>query len=162
MPKKKKAAPKKKKEEVFFVGIKDPIELRRSLLESSKEMVQYLQRNERFKEIRKEKAEEILKLKALIEDMQKLMRKVKSELPKTNIRASAKKRVEKEEHKQAAVAKRKRTMAKNKKQEEKAAKKAAKAKEVPAAPPEKPKKLSDLEKLEAELGEIESQLTKIS
>ena len=51
--------PKEKEEDqVFFVGIKDPIEIRRSILESSKEMLQYLQRAERFKEVRKEKEEQ--------------------------------------------------------------------------------------------------------
>ena len=39
---------KEEKDQAYYVGIKDPIELRRSLLESSKEMLQYLQKFEKL------------------------------------------------------------------------------------------------------------------
>jgi hypothetical protein len=162
---------KKEEESVFFVGIKDPIEIRRSILESSKEVVQYMQRAERFKEIRKEKTGEILKLKGLVEDTQKLVRKLKTELPKTKLRAASLKRVLEDERKEEIVEKRRRAIkkaaAEKKKHPHRHAKKAAKVEEEAGAPPievvrERPKPMSDLEKLEAELGEIESRLSKIS
>lgn len=145
MPKKK----EENKEEVFFVGMKDPIEIRRSLLESSKEMVQYLQRAERFKKVRAEKAEEIAKLKATIREIHSLVRKLKAKLPKTKIRAklhSHEKKYEKE-----AVT-------------EKLAEEIIVKKPVKATAPkvEKKKSETELEKLEKELGEIESRLTRLS
>ena len=66
------------KEEVYYVGVKDPIEIRRSLLESSREIVQYLQRSERFKGTRSEKAEELAKLKETMREINSLMRKLKT------------------------------------------------------------------------------------
>ena len=92
MPKRKKKARVKKeeKEEVFYVGMKDPIEVRRSILESSKEMVQYLQRAERFKKVRAKKAEQLARLRAIMKDISLLARKLKSALPKTKLRARPK------------------------------------------------------------------------
>lgn len=142
-----------KEETKFYVGVKDPIEIRRSILESSKEMLQYLQRAEKFKEVRKEKTEQIEKLKATMSDINNLARKLKNLLPKTGIRATAPKKEEKP--KKAA----------KKIEKKKAAKKEAKKtpkKVVKEAPAEKPKEMTELEKLEAELGAIEGRLTKLT
>ncbi len=133
------------KEEVYYVGIKDPIEIRRSLLESSKEIVQYLQRAERFKATRTEKAEQIARLKAIMHEITSLVRKVKTALPKTKIRARMHKHEEKvlkEEliEKEMEISKEKGKI---------------------ITPEEKPKAMSEIEKLESELGEIESRLTKM-
>lgn len=129
------------KEEVFYVGVKDPIEIRRSLLESSKEIVQYLQRAERFKATRTEKAEQIAKLKQTMREITSLTRKLKTALPKTQIRA----RLHKHEEKIL-------------KEEVKEVEKEAVEKEEVK---EKPAEMTELEKLESELGEIESRLTKM-
>ncbi|MEE9525277.1 MAG: hypothetical protein V3V78_01575 [Candidatus Woesearchaeota archaeon] len=134
--------PKEKEESMFYVGMKDPIEIRRSLLESSKEALQYLQRFERFKEVRKEKEAEIIKLKEAMKDILALVRKLKTELPKSGLRAKP--------HK--AAPKPKKT----------AAKKEAPKEVAPPIEVEKPREMSELEKLEAELSEIEGRLTKLS
>ena len=136
--------PKEKKEEeqVFYVGIKDPIEIRRSILESSKEMLQYLQRAERFKEVRKEKAEMTKELKENMKEIQKLVRKLKSSLPSTGLRAKAPKKTKPEKKEKVMPVE--------------------KDIQKELEPIEKPKEMNELEKLEAELGEIESRLTKLS
>lgn len=146
--------PAKKKEEksVYYVGMRDPVELRRQILESSKEMIQYIQRAEKFKEIRKEKSEEIIKLKNLVSEIIRLVNKAKAELPKTNIRARLHKHEEKEKAKDKML---KREREKLEKAE---MKKAKKIKEIE----KKPKEMTELAKLEAELGEIESKLNRIA
>jgi len=78
--------PKKKEENNFFVGIKDPVEVRRSVLEASKKLIETLQRFEQFKENRKKKIEYIESLKKVIADIGKLNTKLKNILPKTNLR----------------------------------------------------------------------------
>ena len=149
--------PKEKNDGVFYVGVKDPIEIRRSILESSKEMLQYLQRAEKFKEVRKEKTEQIVKLKETMNDVHVLVRKLKAHLPKTGLRSKTPKEIKFEVHKIEAKEK-----AKEHKEEEKQKPKKhhhhKKKVEAEAAP----KEASELEKLEAELGEIENRLTKLT
>ena len=134
---------KGKEEDVFFVGIDDPVELRRTILESSKDLLQYLQRFEKFKQVRLEKQEELITLKGVTADLKKLMGKLKNTLPKTHIRARSPKK-EKPETKKA----------KKPKEPEFA------ELEIPKEPETK-KPVTDLEKLEHELGMIESRLTKM-
>jgi hypothetical protein len=142
--------PKEEKEEVFYVGVKDPIEIRRSILESSKEMVQYLQRAERFKQVRAEKEEQIASLKETMKQISTLVRKLKSSLPKTKLRAELHKHEEivKKEEVEKVIAE--------------AQKKAEAMPKKESAPKKQEKPTSELEKLEAELSEIESRLTKMS
>jgi len=153
---------KAKEDDVFFVGVQDPIELRRSILESSKDLLQYMQRFEKFKEVRMEKQEQFIKLGEVTAEIAKLVRKLKTELPKTHIRARMHKH--EEEVKKAAAKKKAKKKAKATKKAKKTAKKAPpRPKKKEAAPkpaPEKP--LTDLEKLEAELGAIETRLTKMT
>ena len=75
------------KENIFYVGVKDPIELRKSLLESSRDIIKSLQKHESFKEIREEKTEQIIKLKNVMSDIEKLNKRLKAELPKIELRA---------------------------------------------------------------------------
>lgn len=77
------------KSDVFFVGVKDPIEIRRSLLESSKEMVQLLQRYEKFKQVRAEKISNIERLKSDMKKLKQLVSQLKRALPKTDLRIKA-------------------------------------------------------------------------
>ena len=149
---KKKVEPKKEvKKESFYVGLKDPIEMRRTILESSKEVVQYLQRFERFKKVRSDKAEEIAKLKVITADASKLIRKLKSELPKTSLRAPLHNHELKEKKSQviAQIKEAQENQPLDLKQQE--PKKKAKEKEM-----------TELQKLEAELSEIESRLVNLS
>lgn len=150
-----------KEEDVFFVGVEDPIELRRSILESSKDLLQYLQRFEKFKEVRMEKQEQLLKLSAVGEEIRKLVRKLKAELPKTRIRARLHKHEEAMKKKAAAEKRKKKAkVAKKAKKKVKKAPPRPKPAVKPAAPAPKP--MTDLEKLEAELGAIESRLTRMT
>ena len=71
-----------KKEESYFVRVSDPIEVRRSILESSKNMIHFLQKYERFKTIRQKKIENINKLNQTIKEIHILVSKLRAELPK--------------------------------------------------------------------------------
>ena len=139
--------PKKEKEEgsVFFVGVRDPIEIRRSLLESSKEILQYMQRAEKFKEVRKEKAVQIAKLKDIMKQLNKLVKNLKAGLPKTGLRAKMPKVVAEPNKKKASKKKAKKEV----------------LTELPEVKVEEPKEMSEIERLEAELGEIEGRLSKL-
>jgi len=125
---------KSKKEELFYVGVKNPVELRRVILESSKEMVQYMQRAEKFKKIRAEKEEEFAKLKKTMNSVSLMVSKLRSYLPKADIKSGA------SEYKKA-------------KKDENIKVSKQSIKEIPQ---------SEIIKLERELGEIESRLKRMS
>jgi len=72
--------------EIFYVGLRDPTEVRRNLLESSKDIVVFLKTYENFKQVRIQKIEEINKLKGQIQQIAKLINKLRRELPKTRLR----------------------------------------------------------------------------
>ncbi len=129
----KKSMPERKREdENYFVGIDSPVELRREVLEASKKMVELLKRFEAFRERRDQKAMYIERLKKIVSDLNKMNLKLKTVMPRTNIKLPP-----------ALQA-----MA------EKQAKKKASDDEVkqPA---------SELERLEMELGDIENKLAKL-
>jgi len=149
MPKK-----EKEKEESFYVGIKDPIEMRRSILESSKELVEYMQRSERFKSIRAEKTEHIEKLKSTIKELKKLVKKAKVALPKTKLRTMLHEREKRLKMEQSAKEK-----AELKKTKIKAA---VKEEKKIVEKVEEKKEMTELEKLESELSEIEGRLSRLN
>ena len=68
--------------ELFFVGIRDPLELRKELLTDSKAMIDALKRYERYKEIKEEKQRHILELKRVFDEMLILNKKFRGKLPK--------------------------------------------------------------------------------
>jgi len=119
--------------ELFFVEIKEPGEVRRNILEALKEIVELLQRFEKFRHVRQEKLARIQKLRSLIKDANKMLGSLKAMLPQTGIRVPA---------------------AREQKQHPKKAQKKKEAKEEKPAKKER----TELEKLEAELGAIESKL----
>ncbi len=145
-----KKSTEKEEEQIFYVGLKDPIEIRRSILESSKEIVQYLQRFERFKKIRSEKAEEIAKLRVVMKDITKMVRKLKTSLPKTKLRAPIHNH-EFKVKKQELVEEIKELKIQN-----------VKGIKEKVSVPKKKQEVSELEKLEAELSEIESRLSNLA
>jgi len=118
-----------KKEESYFVGVSDPIEVRRNILESSKNMIHVLQKYERFKTLREKKIENITRLNQTIKEINTLISKLKAELPKPPKRKKAFKE-EKEEEVKGKPTERKPT-----------------------------KEKSELEKLEEELNKVEEKLT---
>tara|TARA_Y100000034_G_scaffold106294_1_gene134890 strand:- start:776 stop:1225 length:450 start_codon:yes stop_codon:yes gene_type:complete len=145
------AKKKKGSQEVFYVSIQDPIELRRSLLESSKEMLQLLKRNEKFKEVRKEKKENILQLKEDLKDIKKLFAKLRNNLPLTHLRVIL--RQEKERADALAAEERKHHKVK------KPSKKKEVAKQKPKEAKVSHREMDDLDKLEKELASIEGKLS---
>lgn len=73
--------------ELFYVGLRDPSEVRKNILESSRDIVIFLKTYENFKRIRLRKIEEINKLKLKIQEIVRLVNKLSRELPKTRLRA---------------------------------------------------------------------------
>jgi len=72
--------------EIFYVGIKDPRELRRALLESTKDVVVFLKTYDNLKSLRLRKFEETAKLRLILEELSRLVAKLQRELPKTRLR----------------------------------------------------------------------------
>jgi len=138
----------KKENDIFFVGVKDPVEIRRSILESLKGTVEDLQRFEKFKAIRDEKAAATIVLKSQVRELIRMTNKLRAEIPKGDLRVKLG-----AEH--AAI-----EAERQKKEKKKAAVKKVEAKPVEKVEV-KPKELSELEKLEAELSSIESKLGKM-
>ena len=123
------------KGDVYFVGLEKPNELRRTLLESTRDVVDVMKRFERFKSVREQKIKEIERLKSDIREISKLISKLRAELPKTKLRVKLPKREEVPEKKKVVK------------------------KEV-----KKPKKkeMTELDKLESELSAIEGKLKGLS
>jgi hypothetical protein len=69
-------------EELFFVGIRDPIELRKELLTSSKNLIDSLRRYEAFKDLKEEKLQNVLELKHVFDELLVLNRKLRNHLPR--------------------------------------------------------------------------------
>lgn len=137
-----------KKDHIFYVGIRDPIEIRRSLLESSKDVVHSLQRFERFKEVRKDKQDSLQELAKVMFQVKKLAAQLKKALPETDLRVELGKEQQKlKMKKEAAKTPAKQEMPKIKKEE---------LKERIS-----PKEMNELEKLEAELSAIEGKLSEL-
>jgi len=70
----------------FYVGVKEPVSLRRNLLESSKSIVQSLKDYEKLKSIREERHEKILEFKNKIDEMTILLSDLKEHLPRHGLR----------------------------------------------------------------------------
>ena len=69
-------------QELFFVRLADPVTVRRSLLETNKEILLAMSKYERFKLLRRERHEQTTKLKQLCSEINELMKKLEVELPK--------------------------------------------------------------------------------
>jgi hypothetical protein len=70
----------------YFVQIRDPVDVRRSILGSSKQIIHVLQRYERIKALRVKKLEKISLLRALNKEINLLMAKLKKEFPVAEMR----------------------------------------------------------------------------
>ncbi len=125
---------KSEKEKKFYVALNNPVGVRRTILEASKDIIKSLQRYEKSKEIRKQKIEAIFEVRKLIRDIKKLTSSINSKLP---------------------------YLPKVQKRKEK--KKVEKEKIAPELKKELEKvKATDLKKLEDELKNIETELSKLS
>lgn len=76
-------------QETYYVGMDSPRDIRRDLLGSSKRIIIGLKRFESFKERRKERVEDIIKLSKAMKEITFLNNKLKSFLPKTTLREVA-------------------------------------------------------------------------
>lgn len=168
------------KEEVFFVGVQDPLEVRRNILEASKEMVQFLQQHEKLKTLRNEKEEAIKHLKEDVRQLKLHVNKLRQVLPKTKLRIQLHKeheifkceRCDKEFKSAQNLTKHRKVHGKKKVKKVKAVavkkapmkKIASKETQIKLAPPvmAKSKPMSDIEKLESELADIENKLGRLS
>jgi len=75
--------------EVFHVGIKNPDDFRRAVLESSKQVIYSMQRFEKLSAIRSEKIKKTIEIKNNVAELTQLIKVLKKELPKTKLRASS-------------------------------------------------------------------------
>ena len=73
--------------EVFYVGVSQPTEMRRNVLEAMKDTILVLKTYERISQKRTAKVEKILKLKTVVGEIDLLLNAVKRRLPKTRVRA---------------------------------------------------------------------------
>lgn len=76
----------KEKEELFFVGISEPIVLRKEILLSTKNAIQFLKKNEELKDLRINKIEKIMQFKNEMKEINALMNRLKEKLPKAKLR----------------------------------------------------------------------------
>ncbi|MFH1682259.1 MAG: hypothetical protein ABIA37_00530 [Candidatus Woesearchaeota archaeon] len=119
-----------KEEKTYFIGIDDPAELRKLILEPTREVVQFLQSYEQFKKTKEEKTQSIKQLKEDLSQIKSEMAKLKRLLPAIKIEKPARKEKIREEVVQEVTVRTK-----------------------PA-----PKPSGELEELEKELSEIEQRL----
>ena len=125
-----------KETDVFYIGVKEPSSIRRTLLESSKTIVEGLQRYENFKMIREQKEPEIFMFKEDMREINKLMMKLKVILPKTNLKEVVRK-------------------------EKKGKAKKIEEKPIPKIKIEKKVDPTELQKLESDLADIERKLARL-
>ena len=76
----------KKYTEGFFVGIYDPLDIRRNILESSKELIKSLEAYERLEKIRESKLRYFAQMRKTMKELELLASKLKERMPKSNIR----------------------------------------------------------------------------
>lgn len=68
-------------ENLFFMRIDEPVEVRKQILESARISLYSLQRYERFKAIRAQKAEHVAKLRAKIKELTQVFVELRGVLP---------------------------------------------------------------------------------
>ena len=77
--------------ENFFVGIKNPVNTRRLLLNSSKDILDALKDYENFENFKQEKAKYIVELKRILDEVLVLNKKLKKHMPKTPLKSPKRK-----------------------------------------------------------------------
>ncbi len=115
----------------LFVKIDNPVEFRKALLLSIRELIHSLQRNDTVKQIRIEKVEQIIKLKKTTKEIEVLLNRLNADMP-VNLESRKKEKAP----------------AKSKKAVKGKAK--GKGKKAP--------KISEMQKLESQLRDIEGKL----
>lgn len=153
----------KKEVQEYFVGVTEPIEMRKNILEGSRMLIHALQRYERYKQIRHKKLEAINRLNQITREIGILLTKLKNEMPKVPAKKAKPLKIETGMPK--LVVKKgkevKKTSAPIQKQAPKVEVKPAPVVIMAPKPIEKPK-LSELERLQQELDGIEGQLKNLN
>jgi hypothetical protein len=76
----------KKSHDVFYVGVRDPVDVRRSILEGAREAIHFLKRYEKLKAIRSEKTQTILTLDTEVKELRNLVTKLRKSFPAAKLR----------------------------------------------------------------------------
>ncbi|MBW2969269.1 hypothetical protein KY304_01535 [Candidatus Woesearchaeota archaeon] len=84
--KKSKKVQVKKEKKPFFVGIDNPVFIRRSILLSSKGIIDCLKKSEGLVDLRLRKQNYLVEFKKIIDELLVLNRKLRSHLPKMHLR----------------------------------------------------------------------------
>ena len=120
-------------DELFFVGIKDHLEVRKELLTSSKNIIDSLKHYENYKSVKEDKMQYVLELKRVFDELLLLNKKLRNKMPKVPVKIPTLEAREREEPEPRA------------------------AKEMPRKTPS-PETRTKLELLEAELAKVEARL----
>lgn len=159
----KKQAKKELDDDTYYIGITEPLEVRRTILETSKEIIQAMHRFERFKEIREEKKSTLKDLNQKVSELSILLNTLKSNLPKSTARIKQAQEMLNKEAELKVLAQ-KVEIAETKKVEKDVttSKNTEKSSVIAAKPPKKEPEMTDMQKLELELNEIENKLSSLS
>ena len=74
------------KDDSFFVGIYNPEDARRNILESSRELVKSLQSYDKLNNVREQKLLLFKEMKTVMEELDLLVGKLKTKLPRSHLR----------------------------------------------------------------------------
>ena len=145
--KRKSAKSQPKSSEPIFIGLGDPVELRRNILEPTREVIQFLQSYEEFKKVKEEKTHAVDLLKEDLKEIKLTINRLRRLLPRSKIKAEQTYgRIKKE-----ILAEHPELKPKPKPKPEPVLEPEPKPEPLPPAHPE-------LDSLERELGEIEKKL----
>ena len=121
----------------LFAGIREPIEIRRNILESSKDVIESLKKFQRFESLRNARHKEAAHLRQTVVDLNRLLSRLRAKLPKAKLKLEAVREVLKPKKIEAPLPQEQNTDA--------------------------PKKqASEVDRLQSELDEIEAKLNELS
>ena len=78
-------------EDPIYIGIENPVEIRRALLESSKSLIKILQKHENIKQKKLHKHELASEMREKLRELNALMQQLRAELPKVKMSSLPKK-----------------------------------------------------------------------
>lgn len=85
---------------LFFVGVKDPVEVRKELLLGSKNILNSLKRYEQFVQLKEEKVRVSLELQRVFDEILVLNKKLRNHLPKVPVSGASEEPLKEELRKQ--------------------------------------------------------------